>query len=91
MRTVSERPQPVKTAFDDPWVLLAELAAEQEASRWLQPAPDVQQLFFRLTARRRSPQERDVLIAKGLDLFHYRLIDALHEVERHLLEGMMEN
>jgi len=31
------------------------------------------------------------LIAKGLGVFGYRLADAIGEVERHLLERMIDN
>ncbi len=80
-----------RTAFNDPWALLAELDAEQKVSRWLRPPPDVLVHFYRLTARRSTPNERDVLIAKGLEIFQYRLIDAISEVQRHVLERMMAN
>jgi len=88
----SERPAPVKkTPHNDPWVLLNTMLAEQEVSAWLRPPSDVAEHFFRLTARRRSPQERDHLVARGLDVFGYRLADAIREVERHVLEHMVEN
>jgi len=48
---------------------------------------DVADHFF----RRRSPNERDALIVAGWKGFLYGLLDAIHAVERHLLEGMMEN
>lgn len=89
-KRLSEPPTVVKrTPFNDPWTLLAQLAAEQERAAWLQPPADVAQHFFRLTGRRRAPNERDALIVAGWKIFQYRLRDALCEVERHLLEGMM--
>jgi hypothetical protein len=93
-KRLSERPtavKPERNGFTDPWCLLGELAAEKEISRWLEPAPDVLDHFFRLVGRRRAPNERDALIAKGFDVFQYRLADAIREVDRYVMEHMVEN
>ncbi len=78
----------VKSGHNDPWSLLSELTAEREAAAWLEPSADVAQHFFSLVAGRRDQRERDMLIAKGLTTFWYKLADALREVDRHLLERM---
>ena len=80
-----------RTPFNDPWSLLGELESTRNASPWLDPSAEVRQHFYRLVARRRSPEERDHLLAKRLGVFGYRLADAIREVERHVLEHMVEN